>query len=224
VILEAQIAAFRRWWDILSKEGLFTSTKRTFSFLLRSLYRRENMYLYYTSVEEEASQPYCMPKTADFELKIITETAQADKLIANGFQFDSYLLTNDKRLQCGAIAFCVFVEKQLAYISWLATDKKAKDAIADVPRPVDFTAREAYAGWTFRNPKYWRLSSGLSSFVHYKRALYLQHKGFKTYKYEVNKNNRVMLNMTAKRSQAKLYRQARYIKFLWCKSWRESDL
>lgn len=224
MIFEEQIAAFRRWCDILKKDGLLPSIKRTLSFIMRSLYRYENLYLYCTSVEEEVARPYCKPKTAGFRFKAITRTAQVDELIADGFRFDFFLLANDRRLRRGAIAFCIFIEKQLVYISWLATNRRAKDAIAEIPRPVDFATGETYTGWTFRSQKHWRASSGFTSFMHSSIVRYVQRKGYKAFKFEIDKNNKVMINTLAKRSQVYPYRQACNIKLLWWKSWRESDL
>jgi hypothetical protein len=89
---------------------------------------------------------------------------------------------------------------------------------------VDFAAGETYTGWTFKSPKHWRASSGFTSFMHSSIARYLRRKDYKAFKFEIDKNNTVMINTMSKRSQVNPYRQAHNIKLLWWKYWQESDL
>ena len=215
---------FRRWRYIFLTEGLFTSVKRTFLFLVRYLFKYESLYLYRAILENEAHKPESPHIKKDFSLKIITTIKQVEELIASGFHSDWFLTSTDIRLSKGAIAFCIFAERELVYLSWVATNVKARDAIADSPQPIDFSNKEAYIGWTFKNPRYWRLGGGFTAYIYFRIVHFLWQKGFKACHFEIEKNNTTMHNTLSKRIHIKPYREARYIKLLWWKFWQEKEI
>lgn len=219
-----QLAAFRRWQNILKGEGLLAAIKMTYSFLVRRFFAYDNLYLYRVILEDELNKPEYTPRIKNFSLKIITSNKQAEELIASGFNLDWFVIGADKRLRQGAVAFCIFVEKQLVYITWLAMNTQARDAIADIPRPVDFANKEAYTGWAFRSPKQWRSSGGFTAYMHFSIVHFLRQRGFKAYNFETAKKNTIMHNTLLKRLNIKPYRQAHNIKLLWWKSWWERDI
>ncbi len=218
-----QVAAFKRWQNILRREGLFTSVKRTILFLVRDLFKYESIYLYRAILENEAQKPESTHKTKGLSLKIITTNKQVEELIASGFNFDWFLISADKRLHRGAVALCLFTERQLVYISWLAMNAQAKDAITGSPQPIDFSNKEAYAGWTFKNPKYWRIGGGYVD-MYFSIVRFLWQKGFKACHFEIDKKNTISNNTMSKRIHIKPYREARYIKLLWWKFWQEKEI
>jgi hypothetical protein len=109
-------------------------------------------------------------------------------------------------------------------MSWLAMTKKAMDAVTDIPIPVDFAAREACVGRTFRNPKHWRASGGFTYFMHTSISYYLQQRDYKAFIFIVDENNLIMINTMFKRMHMKPHRKVRYKKMLWWEYWQESNL
>ncbi len=224
MILEKQVSYVLRWRDILMKEGLLPSITRALSFIRWAFYRNERLYFYRSVVADQATESYCIAEPDGFSLKVITDTTQVKKLMADGLQLDSFLLANDKRLRNGAIALCIFKEKDLVYMSWLAITREGKDAVTDIPLPVDFAAGEACVGRTFRNPKHWRSSGGFTYFMHVSISHYLQQRGYKAFIFIVDESNTIMINTMFKRTGMKPLRRVRYIKLLWWQYWRESSL
>jgi hypothetical protein len=84
-----------------------------------------------------------MPKIDDFALKIVSTNEEADELEAQGLEFRSQVLNARKRLDKGAIAFCIFVGKELANVSWVAMTLEAKNSLGQPPFRVDFSNNEA---------------------------------------------------------------------------------
>ncbi len=223
MVLEEQISYITRWWDILKKEGLLTSINRAFSFIKWLIYRNETLYLYRSTVAGNEAKLDSIDEPEGYTFKIITGIDQVKKLIDDGFQLDSFLLANDKRLRHGAIALCIFKEKQLVYMSWLAMTEKATNAVTDIPISIDFAAKEAYVARTFRNPKHWRTSGGFTLFMHFSILRYLRQRDYKTFLFVVDKNNLIMINTMFKRMHIKPHRLVRYKKLLWWEQWRESN-
>lgn len=222
--ITGQIASFRRWQNILRSEGLFTSVRRGFLYFTRYFFRYEALYLYHIDVGNEVSKTEPAYRMQDFSFKIISTNKQVDELIASGFHLDWFLTNADKRLRQGAIAFCIFVGQRLVYISWLTINAQAMASISDIPRPIDFSNKEAYVGWTFRNPKYWRSGSGFTVYVYHRIINFLWHKGIMFFNFEIQKNNKILQNTMAKRLGIKPYREARYLKLLWWKFWQEKPI
>lgn len=55
-----------------------------------------------------------MPKIQHFTLKVISANQEVEELTAEGFDFRRWHPMHRKRLDKGAIAFCILVEKDLA--------------------------------------------------------------------------------------------------------------
>jgi len=153
-------------------------------------------------------------------LKIVATKQQADEL-AGSFKLDSHLLAAGRKLDKGAVAFCVFIDGELAHIAWLAMSQAAKDSFDSSPYRVDFAAEQACTGGTWTNPKY--RGGGLMVYGYFKRFEFLRERGVKTSRNGVEVGNIVSQKAHA-RFGPKVYAKARYLKIFGWKSWKETPI
>ena len=217
---------FRRWQYILRTEGLLASIKRGLSFLGWFLFSYQTLYLYKAKLDDDLYKIKLTPKIRNFTLKIISANEQIDQLVAEGFDLDWLLnsgwvfLSMNEALKKGAIAFYLFVERQLVTVSFVAIDGAAVDgswagALSD---------KEAYLGWMGSNLKYRRLSGGFGTYVYLETMKYLRRRGFNACHFTVRKRNTITQNAIAKNAGMKPYGEALYLKVLWWKLWKEKPL
>ena len=162
-----------------------------------------------------------MPKIESFTLKIVSTNQEADELEAEGLEFRSHVMNTRERLDKGAIAFCIFVGQELASVEWVAMTQEAKDSVGEPPFEVDFSKNEVCTagGWT--NPKY--RGRGLAPYVDFKTSEFVQERGK-----VVERTSGLKGNIASHRAYAKLgpkmVAEARYLRILWWKSWKEKPL
>ena len=162
-----------------------------------------------------------MPKITDFTLKIISTNQEADELEADGLEFRSQVGNARERLDSRAVAFCIFVGPELANIGWLAMNQQAKDILKEHPLKVEFSENEAYRGGSWTNLKY--RGMGLHSYNLFKRLEFLRDKAIASHRAVVHKENTASQSAQANVG-AIAYAEARYLRILWWKSWRERPL
>lgn len=218
-----RLSLFARAKYILQTEGLITLLKRGFAFRAGCFFRYATFYVYEHRMDGRSEADF-MPRIRDFTLKIVSTNQQADELVADGFEPLSQGGIHRERLKRGAIAFCMFVERELCHISWVAMSKQAKDIGTVVPFPVDFSNNEAYLGWTAKNPKHLRISHGFSVYVYFQVMQFLRQRGITVCRFRVRKRNTIAQNSLAKKMGILPYGEGLYLKlFLW-KIWREKPL
>ncbi len=152
---------FSRAKQVIQNEGWFAFVRQGFAFVVGNVFRYETYYLLERSTASIAglNEADFMPKISDFALKIISSNQEVDELTAEGFEFRPWYHGYRKRLDAGAIAFCVFVGRELASIVWVATTQQAMGSLGEPPYEVDFEAAESASGGAWTNPKYRRLGS-----------------------------------------------------------------
>src|SRR5512139_302790 len=85
------------------------------------------------------------PQIRNFTLKIVTSENELDDLVGAGFDLSPDSPVTRAGLRKGAIAFMLFVGRELASKELIATNSEAKSAIDKYPYKVDFANREACA-------------------------------------------------------------------------------
>ena len=210
--------------QILQTEGLIALVRRAPVFVVRYFFVYETYYLYEfaTRTVEELDEADFMPKLDSFTLKIVSTNEEADELEKEGLEFRSQVIHARERLDKGAIAFCIFVERELASIGWVATTQEAKDSVNRLPYQVDFSKGEACRGGVWTNPKYRRM--GLRVYSFFKRSEFLWKNGTVISRGAIAKGNIVSRGIEAKFGSNKMYAEARYLKILWWKSFKEKPL
>lgn len=215
---------FTRARYIFKAEGLTALLSRGLAFFLpylaRCFFRYATYYLYEHAMKERNEADF-MPKIENFTFKIVSTNQQADELAADGFDFLSHVINARRRLDKGAIAFCVFIGRELAHVGWVTMTDEAKNTIDTLPYRVDFTNKEACTGGTFTITKY--RGNDLMAYGYYKRFEFLRERGIMTSRNAVNTSNIASQRVHAKFGP-KIYAKARYLKILWWKFWKETPL
>jgi len=169
-------ALFTRAKVIFQTEGLVALLRAGLQFL-RNIFRYDTYYIYKHTMKERNEADF-MPKIQDFTFEIVFTNQQADELaVAIGVDFRSYLYydTAKRRLDKGAIAFCIFIENELANIGWVAMTQEAKNILDPLPYRVFFSDKEACTGGGETIPKY--RGKGLQTYGYFKRLQYLREQG-----------------------------------------------
>jgi len=213
----------RRANHIRKPEGLIPLVRRGFPFVVRRFFQYNTYYLSQKAVDniKNLNEADFMPKIDSFTLKIVSTNQEADELEAEGLEFCAHVMNTRERLDKGAVALCIFVGPELASVEWVAMTQEAKDSVGEPPFKVDFSKNEVCTagGWT--NPKY--RGRGLAPYVDFKTSEFVQERGK-----VVERTSGLKGNIASSRAYAKLgprrYAEARYLKILWWKSWKEKPL
>jgi hypothetical protein len=205
---------------ILRTDGLVSLISRGFKFLGGWFFERETYYLYRHEMKDRNEAEF-MPRIQDFTFEIVFTNKQADELATRSLEFRSSDGIDRYRLDEGAIAFCFFVEQELAHKGWIAVNEEAQRSFFNIPYEVDYLRKEAFCGGTFTNPKY--RGNGLMTYGYFKRLQFLKESGRTEAKNAVAKDNIASHKALAK-LEPELYGQARYLKVVGLKFWREIPL
>ncbi len=162
-----------------------------------------------------------MPRIRDFDFKIISTNQQADELTAEGFESLSQDGIHRNRLDKGAIAFSIFISRELASIGWVAMSREALQSIIGLPFHVDFLNNNAYSGGAVTNTKY--KGMGLQTYSIIKRLQLQRERGFTAARTLTTKSN-VASQRTIVKSGYNMYAEAHYLKILCWKTWKEKPL
>ena len=203
---------------ILQTEGLRSLIGKVFSFLKVRFLQYGTCYLYHEALEEKNEADF-LPKIQNYSLKIVCNNQQADELAANGLEFRSPGIIDRDRLDKGAIASCIFVGAELAHKSWHAVTEEAKTSMTTLPYEVGFSKNHAFAGPAFTNPKFRGL--GLWSYRRFKTSELLRKRGFVAMRWVVAESNIEMQRRLANKIGTKPYAEARYLRILCWKYWKE---
>lgn len=206
--------------EILRTEGLLPLLQRGFIFLIGYFFHYKRYYLYEHTIKPRNEADFA-PKTPDFTFKIVTTTEQADELAAAGFKFGSHDLKARGGLEKGAVAFCFFIDGELAHLGRVAMNEEAKNCFDSLPYRVDFAAKQACTGGTWTNPKY--RGSGLMVYGYFKRFEFLRERGIETSRNGVEAGN-IASQKAHGKFGPKIYAKARYLKIFGWKSWKETPI
>jgi len=216
-------ATFCKARRILQTEGVLALLKSGLRFLAEGLFQHETYYLYQQPTEHVLvlREAEVMPKIPDFTFKIVATNEEADELEASGLEFRYRARNTRERLDKGAVLFCLFVEQELANISWLAMTQAAMNSLNEPPVKVDFSNSEAYRGGIWTNPKYRRMRFSQYSLL--KKLEYLHERGIRTSRVVISKRN-----VTSQEGQMAFgpvkYGEGRYLRVLCARFWRERPL
>ena len=211
----------KRVKEILQTEGVISLVRRGLPFLVERFFKYQRLYLIQHDLSQEKYKSDILPRMAKFTFKMISTNEEADELEADSLRFRSYVAKAREKLEAGAIAFCIFVEQELACICWVAMTQRAKDALAEPPYRVDFSNNEACHGGWWTNPKY--RGMGLGPFCSVKSLQFLMDGGKVLCRGSVSRHNVASLSAAAK-TWVKPHAEARHLRILWWESWKEKPL
>ena len=215
------VAMLKRAKDILKTEGLKPLLRRSFDFVRVQFFEYEDYYLYEYTIKERSEADF-LPKIQDFTFKMISGNEEANKLAeAMGSDFRRRFVTARRMLDKGAIAFCIFVKGEIAHIGWIALSEEAHKAVDNLPYKVDFSNNEACTGGVETITRY--RGESLMAYGHFKRFEFLREKGI-----VVSRNAVAKSNIASQKAHAKfgprIYAEARYLKLLRWRFWKEKPL
>lgn len=163
-----------------------------------------------------------LPARKDFTFKLITDNKTADEWAKQtGCDFRNQILHARQRLNAGAIAFCIFVGKELACVNWLALTPKAKHIINPLPFKVDFDARQACASGAETVPKF--RGEGLMAYSWFQRNEYMKRQGIEMLIGTDAVDNKAILTLQT-HFPSRIVARARYIHFLFWRYWKEKPV
>ena len=140
---------------ILENEGLVSLVKRGLVYLRHHSFYYYSVYLYEHSTMPRDEAQF-RPRIDNLIFKIVASHEQAEALVKDGFEDIRQApawVNVEKCLDNGALAFCFFVDRELAHIGWVGLSEKAKNCFDGLPYHVDFS-RQACTGGTVTMPKY----------------------------------------------------------------------
>ena len=213
----------KRAKTIRQTEGLAPLFRRVLLFVAKRFFKYESYYLYEYATEnvQKLSEADYMPRIGDITLKVVSSNQEADKLETEGLEFRSQSINNREALDKGAVAFCIFVGQELANISWVAMTEEAKTSLAEPPYKVDFSKGEACTGGTWTHPKYRRMR--LRFYAAFMKRKFMFEKGIPVQRFAMTKQN-IAANVGAAKFNINIYAEARFLRVLWWKSWKEKPL
>ena len=211
---------FGRAKRIFQTEGWIPLLKQSLKFFVGLFFQYKTYYLYEYRFKEMNETDF-VPKIHDFTFKIVSTNQEADRLVPNGFEFRSFNSVFRERLDKGAIAFCIFIGRELAHIGWVAMNEEARKSILTLPLRVNFSNNESFIGGIITMPKY--QGKGLMAYGLLKRLQFLREKGVMVSRHIIAKNN-VVSRTVVENSGYNRYGEARYLRILWWKSWKENPL
>jgi hypothetical protein len=215
----------REYWNraryILRSEGAIPLLKRLFTYLAFQIFCRQEFYVRHHFVGELNEADF-LPRIKDFSFKLITSNEMADELAEQvGFDFREQVLHARRRLDAGAVAFCIFIQNQLAHISWLGLSQEAKRAINPQPYRVDFAWHQGCVGRAETYPPYKGLR--LMAYACFKRNEYMKEHGITT-AIGIDETDNIAIYKAQSGIPTKIHTKARYMKFLWWQYWKETPL
>ena len=98
---------------------------------------------------------------------------------------------------------------------------EAKKTLGELPYRVDFSNNEACSGGSWTNPKYRRM--GISNYDNFKAFQFLNERGKVIERSSIPKSN-ISSQKSRQPNPPKIYAEARYLKILCWKWWKEKPL
>jgi hypothetical protein len=203
---------------ILAVEGWKPLLLRGFDYLRRRIFTYGNYYICEYSMKERNEDDF-LPKIRDFDFKIVSSNEEANRIAKSlGYDFRHFLVNARHSLDKGAVAFCIFVDGEIANTGWVGMSEEAKNAFDRVPYFVDFAHGEACTGGTETIPRY--RSKGLMAYSYFKRFQYMRDKGI-----TISRNCVAMDNVASQKAHARfnprITAQAKYLRLLGINFYQE---
>jgi hypothetical protein len=206
---------YQRAKYILRSEGWRAFLRQGFSFVRSLFLSYGNYYIYEKNLDPAGEEIKFEPKI-DCTPKVIAKPDEFDRIADQGYDFKA--MDFRRKLEKGALAFCLFVGQELASVTWVARSKEAKKEIDYLPFKVNFEAGEVCSGASFTDPAY----RGRGLLVHTYSYIfrYLASNAILKDRFSIE-----VSNIASQRAHAKfnpvVTGKGRYLKVFWWEFWRE---
>ena len=129
------------------------------------------------------------PRLVRFEERFVAGNDEAELLARDHEDFTKVIPRARRGLESGAIAFCVYVGREVAHVAWLATSPAGRRALDRLGYEVRFDQGEAWTGAAWTVPSY--RGRGLLTYSCRRRFEYLLCSGCEVSRGAVETNNHV---------------------------------
>ena len=209
---------------LLRNEGLRGLTKGVLRFchtLVKRIAYTGSYYIYRYPIPYVDENRF-RPAVGLLEVRTVESVEDVAQLVADGFEDPrAQARLMECALTAGAFAVCAFVDRQFAYIGWVATSANAKRTFDPLPYHVAFDQGEGATGGAWTVPRFRGL--GLYRYVFGRELDLLRRKGC-----TVCCNSITVGNVASQRGQAfyeaRVCARARAIRILGFKKWSESPM
>jgi hypothetical protein len=208
---------YKRARNILQTAGLKALFVRGLKY---GFYERQTYYLY-EHVLKDRDEADFKPGVKDFIFKTIRARNDIDQLVSNGFDPRVEITDIRHRVEKGAIAYCVFIGRDLASIGFIAGNQEAMNSLNPPPFKVNFYAGEVYTGGLWTNPEY--RGHGLAAYVYFKRLQALKNEGKVIARNIVLKDN-IAAHKMLSRFTPMITGEGHASRVLWHIFWKEKSL
>jgi hypothetical protein len=191
------------------------------------LYKSESFYLTenHLSTEYKSDESHPLKYSDKLNFKVVTSNQEAEQLEAEGFSFRSHptyfnhnLTLYTRWLDSGAVAFCTFVDKEFAAITWILPSQHTQKAVKAPPVKIYYENHEVYPRGVWVNPKYRELR--LYYYTDRNRNRYLLEQGITVTRGVIDYTNKTGKGI-ANSGGAKVYGTGRLVKVLGFSLWKE---
>jgi hypothetical protein len=203
---------------IIKNQGWVAIFFKGFEYLRGVVFYLGYYYICKIILTSKDNVPDYKPKI-ECSFKFISKEDDIDELIVNKYRMN--ILDFQTKLEKGAVAFCVFVDKKLASVTWIADHEAAKQLIDPLPFVVNFEQGEVCSGSAFTDPKY--RGKGLQNYIHTLMYHYLIDKGIYICKYSIEKRNAASQKVGGHFGQ-KIISYGRNLKILGMTFWKDLPL
>ena len=145
---------FRRAVDVWRTDGFASMVTRGTETARSWLFQWQTFYFYEHSIEERNPADF-KPRIENTTVRIVRTIEDAEELaVATGYDLLHRFVGTRRRLHNSAIAFCIFVDGEIAHIGWVALSEEAKKTVDAQRYKVNFANNEASTGGTETVPKF----------------------------------------------------------------------
>jgi len=219
-MIEHALWYFKKAKFYIPREGFFRFIKRSFSFLKSKVFLYESHYIFQKSLDNVIKSERFAPKIKNYDFKIISTIEEMHDLLGRGFSINSpfSISSFSKRLGQGQIAFCIFVEKDLANSCWAVMNSNVK---IDPPlRDINYK-EDAYLWNDVTAPQYRRL--GLYTYGSLKGLQYLKEMGKSRGILAIRKDNEPAIR-TQKKLGLEICGEGNYLRLFMWTFWKEKSI
>jgi hypothetical protein len=214
---------------IREEKGLFGVVGAVITFAVNLAYFKAHYFLdehplVDTDIQRNLGEREPDQRSVQLNFKVVRTNQEAEQLEKMGFEFRSHpyvfntTTTYQQMLEFGMIAFCTFVDRKFAAISWVIPSKRAQRKFGAPPLRVDYANGEAMVRAAWCDPQYRGL--GIYRYNAVNRDRYLAENGFKRLKSAENFENQAGIRLS-KGMRDVCYGQATYVRILGWGFWRE---
>jgi hypothetical protein len=200
----------KRSFFIFKDEGPISFIKQFIFYLGSIIYVHKVYYLYRKSLDDEIAEIKVKAEINDYELQIINDLTQYNSLVKNKYHFNGMIFK--ERLKKKTTAFCLFYNKVIAHVGWVAFNKDGKEDIDFIPYDVNFEEKEVCTGAAFTSPLH--RGKGLHRYVRSIIYPYLKERGIIRVFFTIDINN-ISSRKSMECFNPTIIAKLEYTKILW---------